>query len=80
MTDDPTKRGPQDRSRIDIDEPYEVEYWSRELGVTPEKLTAIVRSVGPGVTTVRKNIESGSASATDEPLTPSGDQRIAAEE
>lgn len=80
MADDRTDRGPRDRSRINVDEDYEVQYWSRALGVTPEKLVAVVRAVGPGVEAVRANLASGSAASSKEPLTPSGDQRIAAEE
>jgi hypothetical protein len=38
MADDKTKRGPSDRSRINIHEAYEVEHWSKELDVSPEHL------------------------------------------
>lgn len=80
MADDHADRGPLDRSRINIDEDYELQYWSRALGVTPEKLSAVVRAVGPGVDAVRANLASGSKAGSKEPLTPSGDQRIAVEE
>jgi hypothetical protein len=29
MTDDPSKRGPQERNRISLSEDYEVRYWTR---------------------------------------------------
>lgn len=34
MADDKSNRGPADRARVNIHEPYEVEYWSKEFGVT----------------------------------------------
>jgi hypothetical protein len=35
MADDSSKRGPQDRSRIRLGEPYEIQYWRKKFGVTP---------------------------------------------
>jgi len=32
MSDDPKKRGSQDRSRINTHEEYEVRYWSNKFG------------------------------------------------
>jgi Protein of unknown function (DUF3606) len=37
MADDPTKRGRPDRDRIDIDEEYEVRYWTEKFGVSRVK-------------------------------------------
>jgi Protein of unknown function (DUF3606). len=42
MAYDKTKRGPADRFRINIHEAYEVEYWSKELGISPERLRELV--------------------------------------
>ena len=42
MTDDKTKRGPADRSRINVNEPYELDYWSKEFDLTPEQLRQLV--------------------------------------
>ena len=39
MADDKTNRGPQDRSRINMHEDYEVRYWTEALGVSPPRLT-----------------------------------------
>lgn len=80
MTQGRDNRGPRDRSRIDIGDDDEVRYWSRTLGVTPEQLRAVVQAVGSDVDTVRANIASASTTSNKEPLTPSGDQRIAVEE
>jgi hypothetical protein len=54
MPDDPSKRGPQDRERINIHEPYEVEYWCGHFRVTPDQLKDCVRRVGVMVTDVKK--------------------------
>lgn len=31
MADDLSKRGPQDRSRINVNQDYELQYWSKNL-------------------------------------------------
>jgi hypothetical protein len=54
MSDDLTKKGPQDRSRINIHEAWEVEYWCRELGCSHEELVAVVKLVGVMAADVRK--------------------------
>jgi hypothetical protein len=46
MADDRNLRGPQDRQRINLSEDYEVTYWSKKWGVSPEQLAEAVR--GPG--------------------------------
>jgi hypothetical protein len=35
MPDDRSIRGPADRSRINVNEAYEVAYWAKEFGCTP---------------------------------------------
>ena len=54
MTDDLKNKGPQDRSRINIHELWEVEYWCRELGCTQAKLREAVNAVGVSVAHVRQ--------------------------
>ncbi len=39
--DDLKKKGSQDRSKINMHEPYEVKYWTKELGVDKEQLQGI---------------------------------------
>lgn len=46
MSDDKSKRGPADRSRINMHEPYEVEYWTGHFGVSRDKLQRAVNAVG----------------------------------
>ena len=56
MSDDLQNRGPQDRSRISLTEKWEVQYWTRELGVSKEELERAVHNAGPGVNAVREHL------------------------
>ena len=57
MPDDKTKKGPQDRDRVNIHEPYEVEYRTKEWGVTPDELRRAVKKVGTSAAAVEKELE-----------------------
>ena len=57
MSDDKSNRGPQDRSRINVHEPYEVQYWTKELRVTKEQLVAAVAAVGVMADKVRAHLK-----------------------
>lgn len=46
MADDKNNRGPQDRSRINLNEDYEVRYWTDKLGVSKPQLEDAVHKVG----------------------------------
>lgn len=54
MPDDLRRRRPQDSSRININEPYEVGYWTQTLGVSESKLRRAVNAVGTSVEAVKK--------------------------
>jgi Protein of unknown function (DUF3606) len=54
MADDTAKRDYRDRDRINVHEDYELRYWTKELGVTPEQLKQTVEKMGVMVTDVRK--------------------------
>ncbi|RTL73687.1 MAG: DUF3606 domain-containing protein [Bradyrhizobiaceae bacterium] len=56
MADDLTKKGPQDRSHINMNEDYEVKYWTHHLGVSREELQRAIDKVGTSVATVRKEL------------------------
>lgn len=43
-------RGPADRTRVDINQEWECEWWSRGWGVSVDDLKAAVAVVGPLVT------------------------------
>ncbi len=57
MSDDKTKRSPQDASRIAMGEDYEVDYWTRRFGVSPEVLQAAVDAVGNGADAVERHLK-----------------------
>ena len=63
MPDDKSNRGAQDRLRINIRQPYEVLYWSKELGVSPDDLKDIVQQLGDSAETIREALKPKSASA-----------------
>ena len=46
MPDDKSKTHPQDAQRINIEEDYEVRYWSVKFGCTSDELKAAVKKVG----------------------------------
>jgi hypothetical protein len=54
MPDDPSKRGPQDSSRVNIHESWELEYWCKQFNVKPSELKDCVRKVGAMVEDVKK--------------------------
>ena len=63
MSDDLQNRGPKDRSRVNVNEEWEVRYWTKEFGVSEEKLRQAVQQAGPSVETVRKVLKAGSHQA-----------------
>jgi hypothetical protein len=46
MSDDKTNRGPRDADRVNINEDYEVRYWTQKWGVTEAQLKEAVRRAG----------------------------------
>jgi len=53
MPDNLNKTGQQDRDRINVGEPHEIQYWTEELGVSAERLEQAVNAVGPMASDVR---------------------------
>ncbi|MET3178956.1 DUF3606 domain-containing protein [Variovorax sp. NFACC27] len=53
MADDLNKRGPQDASRINVNEAHEVRYWTQTLGVTEAQLRSAIAAAGVEVKDVR---------------------------
>jgi len=56
MSDDLTKRRPQDSSKINVHESWELSYWCKHFGCTPEQLKAAVNAVGVSVEAVRRHL------------------------
>ena len=53
MADDKRLRAPRDAARINVNEDYEVQYWTKELGVSKERLQELVRENGVSADAVR---------------------------
>ncbi len=56
MVDDKSKAGRQDRNRINVNEEYELNDWSKRLGVSPEELKKAVQEVGTSADAVKKHL------------------------
>jgi hypothetical protein len=52
--DDKTKTGSPDSKLINVNENYEVEYWTKEFGVSKEKLKEAVAAAGTSAAAVRE--------------------------
>lgn len=60
MSDDKTNRGQQDRSRINLNEEYEVRYWTQKFGVSKERLATAVKEVGSAASAVERYLQGAS--------------------
>ena len=56
MSDNPLEPGPQDYDRINVLVESEVAYWSKELGVSRERLARAIETVGEKVVDVRRQL------------------------
>ena len=57
MSHDKIKTAPQDASKINIHEDYEVRYWTKRFGVTPEQLREAVAKVGTSAAAVETELK-----------------------
>jgi len=57
MADDKGKPGGQDRTRIDVNEEYELRDWSKKFGVSAEQLKAAVKAVGTNAQDVQMHLK-----------------------
>lgn len=53
MSDDLNKK-PLDATRIDVNEEWELDQWSKKFGVTKEQLKQAVEAVGTSAAAVKK--------------------------
>ena len=66
MADDKRNTGRPDRDRINLEEDYEVQYWSEKFGVSIEELAAAVKKVGPMASDVKRELKTHSPYWTKE--------------
>ena len=57
MANDRNNRGEPDRSKVNVNEPYEVRYWTDRLRCTEKELKEAVRAVGVSVSAVEDFIQ-----------------------
>lgn len=57
MSDDLSKRRPQDATKVNVNETWELEQWSKKFGVTKEKLKEAVKAAGTSAAAVQKYLE-----------------------
>lgn len=56
MSDNLNRRQPEDKNFINLHEKWEVDYWTRTLGVTETQLRAAVKAVGNGTAKVKNHL------------------------
>jgi hypothetical protein len=59
MSDNLKQRGGQDRTRINVNEDYELRDWSKRLNVTPDRLKEAVQAVGDRADKVEQYLQQG---------------------
>lgn len=58
MPDSKENRNSPDSRRINLDEPYEVQYWSERFGVSPNQLRKAVEQAGTSSAAVENFLKS----------------------
>ncbi|MFN8391809.1 MAG: DUF3606 domain-containing protein [Bdellovibrionota bacterium] len=64
MSDDLSKKTPQDASRIDVNERWELEYWSDRFKVEPDELKKAVKKVGVSAEAVKQHLQGQKAESS----------------
>jgi hypothetical protein len=60
MSDNKNKQDFRDRDRINVNEPYELQYWTERFNVTTEELRRAVEQAGVMVTDVERVLKNNS--------------------
>ena len=59
MADNPKLRNSPDSKRVNVNEPHEVKYWTKQLGVSEQQLKQAVQAAGTSAEAVRKHLQQG---------------------
>ena len=54
--DDLKKKDATDHNKINLHEPWEVDHWTKELGVSKNELQKVIKKVGNSADAVRKEL------------------------
>ena len=57
MSDNLKDKGPQDRSRVNVNEPWELRYWSEKFNVSHDRLKEAVKNVGVSAAKVQEYLK-----------------------
>jgi hypothetical protein len=57
MADDLSKRRPQDATKVNVNEDWEVNYWCNKWNVTKKQLTDAVKAVGTASAAEEKHLK-----------------------
>jgi hypothetical protein len=55
--DNKQKTGSPDRDRINVNEDYELQHWSKKFGVSSDELKKAVKTVGTSAEAVEKHLK-----------------------
>ena len=55
--DNKNRKGPQDSARINVNEDYELQYWTTKFNVSAERLKEAVSQVGVSAMAVEKHLK-----------------------
>lgn len=56
MSDNLKIKRPLDAKKINVNEPWELDYWTKTLNVSADRLRQAVRAVGPMVDDVKRHL------------------------
>ncbi len=56
MPDDLKRIKPEDPKKINVNQQWEIDYWTKELSVSETKLKVAVKAVGPMVKDVKNHL------------------------
>ena len=56
MTDDLTRKRPEDPTKINVNQDWEVDYWTKKFNVPKKDLENAVKKVGPSTEKVKKHL------------------------
>ena len=57
MSDNLKDKGPQDRSRVNVNEQWELRYWSEKFNVSHDRLKEAVKNVGVSAAKVQEYLK-----------------------
>lgn len=56
MSDNTNIRQPEDPTKVNINQQWEIDYWCKKWSITKERLLKIVKKVGPMVVDIKKEL------------------------